>query len=504
VKLFSFELVKVRQHSEMHTSVPICLTFGDEVPQSIRPRITYAFRVYAAIFGHAVIEEKRNAPAGMVFFKYGGAGAGDNITDTVEIPWRYRPRGLAKNGRKPIRHRFLNEDVFLSHGIDPQSGRPDWLAEIFEWLSSSYEADIVGRDGVGRIPYSEMIFTRQGVSACKPHAMIFMSWLEHCLLKGQSDDKLPRAPSPIPGVEHLVVCSHDVDFYPADMATTFVRLFKNLGISYHTYRSWSYFRSNLRMMAGLLGGKTVGDYLPPLLDAGRKDGFSSTVFVVPRRAHRRDPNYKLDNLSSRFADVRKEGFRVALQGSYTSVVESEDLSSEANALEDVVGTKTLGGRQHWLRFDRHEKLFSSVERAQLQFDSTLGFAEMVGFRNGASFAFPPYDMENERPYEFLEIPLVLMDGNLEAACRSRREDPQELADAVLGESRRWGWGGIAALWHNPVEPLAVPEEINRVFWRCVKARGEHRETWLSAEEFMTKSLHRYQNAGLLKKVRLDA
>jgi hypothetical protein len=159
-----------------------------------------------------------------------------------------------------------------------------------------------------------------------------------------------------------------------------------------------------------------------------------------------------------------------------------------------------GARQHWLRFDSHERLFDMVAKAGLAYDSTLGFPETVGFRNGANFAFPPYDFKHEKAYEFVEIPLVIMDGGLQAASASSQAKPREIADEVLNESRKYGWGGISVLWHNPIDPIQVPEEINQVFWKCARKRGEYGEKWMSAEEFLACALPRYRNAGLLRGV----
>src|SRR5207302_10220512 len=103
----------------------------------------------------------------------------------------------------------------------------------------------------------------------------------------------------------------------------------------------------------------------------------------------------------------------------------------------------------------------------------------VGFRHGASFACRPYTVDREEPYGFLVIPLVIMDSAL--AGRSA-DQADKLTATVLQESRRWGWGGIALLWHSPIEPLNVPGEINQIFWRLMKTRAQHRECWMSAEE----------------------
>jgi hypothetical protein len=410
---------------------------------------------------------------------------------------------MQDGSRKLAKYRYAGEDFHLAFGVDAVSGRPDWLAEIFLWLSSSYELDIVPRDSVGRIPYSEMIFSRAGISPRKPYAALLMAWMENALCHRNTEEVLPRAPSPVSGIEHIIISSHDIDFYSVGRTSSLVRLIKNLAIAVRLYGSWSYFSDNLKMMLQLFNGARVGDYLPPLMEMEAECGFRSTIFAVSRRGHRRDPNYRLEQIAPHLLNATKKGFSVGLHGSYASVIEDGTLPSETLALNSQLGGKPLANRQHWLRFGRHQDLFNGIERAGLACDSTLGFSDMVGFRNGASFAFPPYDFANERPHRFLEVPLVLMDGSLEAASRSLKERPQQLADEVLGESRKRGWGGIAVLWHNPIEPLSVPAEINRVFWSCAQKQQEFREKWMSLDQFLSCCAARFQQAGLFDGVRVD-
>ena len=267
-----------------------------------------------------------------------------------------------------------------------------------------------------------------------------------------------------------------------------------MGIAALINRSYPFFRDNLRLLFGLVRGRKVGDFLPQLLNACQEHGFSSTFFVVAQRQHRRDANYTLEQIVPRLREILKGGSSIGLHGSYESVVKDSDWNSEAVALEAGIGEKPQGSRQHWFRFDRHKKLFANVEKAGFLYDSTLGFSKTVGFRNGASFAFPPYNFDREEPYGFLVIPLVIMDSAL--AGRSA-DQADKLTATVLQESRRWGWGGIALLWHNLIEPLNVPDEINQIFWRLMKTRAQHRECWMSAEEFLSICLGRYERAGLL-------
>jgi len=479
----------------------ISLEFDGGVSARVRPRILYAFRVFAAIYGHAVV--LADSAAATIRCCYGGPRLPTRDPRVVHVPALYDAAALESGDAKLVKHSYAGESFHLSFGLSETAQRPDWLGEIFVWLSSSRELATSLRDDVGRVPYSETIFSRAGISPRTPHASLLMAWLEN-EIRGGSTEALPKAPSPVPGTKHIVLASHDLDFYFVDRRSAFVRLAKNLVIAAKLYKNKSFFSDNLGMMSRLLAGERPGDYLPRLLDAMEQEGARTTIFPAARRAHRRDPNYSLECIAPQLAKAAQRGFSVGLHGSYRSVMEDRSLPSESAILEERIGKRPSFNRQHWLRFDNHSQLFREVERAGFLADSSLGFPDMVGFRNGASFAFPPYDFEREAPHQFLEIPLILMDGGLEAATRALRADPKQLAEEVLQESRKYGWGGISLLWHNPLEPLSVPTEINRVFWQCARQRTQFHETWMTFDQFLSLTLPRYQQAGLLEGVRVHA
>ena len=475
----------------------LSLTFADDVAEMVRHRLRYSLRVFAAIFNYGVAEDARY---GITRCFYGDANAAPD--GYFNIPARYS--AVSRRSQELLKWRYAGEDFHLFYGLDPVTGRPDWLGEIFEWLTCGHERSALGRDSLGRIPYSSSIFGERNLSPRKPFATMLMASMENELRGAAGGQALPKAPSPQQGVEHMVICSHDIDFHYTNKRTALVRLTKNLGIACRPYRSWSFAVSNSRMIVDVLSGKRVGDYLPALYSQGVRANFRSTLFAVPRHLHRRDPNYEIAEIVPRLREGQASGFSVGLHASYKSIVEGKTLAPETAALQRALGRKAVGNRQHWLRFDSHENLYQAVDRAKIAFDSSLGFADRVGFRNGASFAFPPYNFQDEKPYEFLEIPLAIMDGSLEATARDSKENPQAVADEVLAASRRWSWGGISVLWHNPIEPISVPKEINQVFWSCVKEQSAFKERWMSGDEFLRVSLARYQAAGLLRDVQFDA
>ena len=467
----------------------------------MRSRISYAFRVFAAIYGHRVDE---NGSAAAVRCFYASTPPHENDAQLLHIPALYQGQPLNYGNCLSLEHCYAGHQFFLSFGVDSLSERPDWLGELFLWLSGGYEANIRARDRVGRIPYSETVFSRQRISCLKPHASLLMAWLENTLRNGRSKEALPKAPSPVPRDEHLVVCSHDIDFHLTNRSSALVRLIKNTGIAVLSQQPRSHLLETLKLIPQVLAGKRVGHYLPALIDANRRHAIQSTFFAVARRGHRRDPNYRIEQIAPFLRDSAREGSSFGLHGSYRSILEDRSLLEEARLLEESVGQKPLSGRQHWLRFGRQEELFAQVAKAGLLADSSLGFPKMVGFRNGTSFAFPPYDFTREAPYDFLEIPLVLMDGSLETASRQLHRPAAQLANDVLDESRAVGWGGVAVLWHNPLEPLSVTSEINDVYWQCAARQKRLSEKWMSVDQFLDAALPRFQQAGLLQEVAIGS
>jgi hypothetical protein len=487
----------------MNQPVPLCLEFQDKTPALVRARMSYAFRVFAAIYGHEVRDNEQSA--GALRCIYGRQPESSNGSEALpkgvlHIPVRYAPRPLSEPAPTPVPACYAQEEVYLFHGRDESSGNPDWLGEIFEWLSCADEMSIRARDAVGRIAYDHSVFVRHAISPMRPYASLIMAWLENFISGRKGEENLPGAPSPVPDTRHLVISSHDIDFYFAGRWGSLTRVLKNLGIAAVVTRSYTFFKDSCGQLFRMACGARVGDFLPELLQRTQSGGCSSTFFVLARREHRRDANYTLPQIAPRLRQIAKTGCSIALHGSYRSIVENSDLDSEATVLERETGERPRGSRQHWLRFDRPEILFANVEQAGFEYDSSWGWAGQLGFRNGAAFAFPPYNFAREEAYNFLVIPLVIMDQGLQAARRKSAAEPVKLAQTVLDESRRWGWGGVSVLWHNPVEPLSVCDGVNRIFWQQMEARSEHQERWISAEEFMDISLARYQNAGLLQGV----
>lgn len=445
----------------------LALVFEPSVDERTRKRINHAWRNYLAVYGYASAIPGTD---GVRVVRYG-----------TDVPARY---GLASSATVT---QWQGETLALEFGTR-DDGRPDWLGEMFARLALEREWTETARDSVGRVVPR---VTRPSV----PEVSILMAWLDTFVFARPA----PVAPaSPYPGIAHVVVCSHDIDYYWTNPLAAAKRLLKNAAIALLALKDQAFFFDSIVEIARLLAGSRTGDLAESLAAAGRRHDFRSSVFVIARSTHRRDANYRPEQIKPKLARLERSGFSLELHGSYRSIVDERDLTADVEAFRRAFGTKPSGGRQHWLRYDSPRALFDAVERAGFVFDSSVGFAERPGFRSQAACPFVPYDLANERPYGFLEIPLAVMDGSLvDVMVAEKSAAKAELAcEEVLERSRRWGWGGISVLWHNPMRPVAVSSPVNRIFWKLLERKDERREKWVSAADLCEAVGSRFAAAGL--------
>ncbi len=471
------------------------LEFVPEQPAVHRQRLTYAFRLFCAIYDHEALVDPIQAHTADVWLTYRhdmARAAGR----TLSLSNLYTPRSPQFPAPSPTRFQLDDEHTVLFYA--PEYGtRPDWLAEIFEWVSCADEYSVTARDSVGRIPFSKSYVGRHGLNVRQPYAAVGMHMLQRALCElVPSCGQQPVCPVGL--CRHFVVNTHDVDFFPLDRFSSVKRLTKNAVASLLLAKSPQLAFSQVgHALDAVITAHNALDQMPALLSGESKRSAGASFFFLTSNRHRRDANYKLEHpqIVQLVRDLVGRGMEVGVHGSYTSLDEPDQLRREFIRLRNV-GFYPAGGRQHWLRFTI-DRLIPALERAGAVYDASLGWSNQIGFRAGACFAFPPYDFEHERAATFVEFPLVLMDQALQE--RERDEESRYAAAAeLLATSRRYGWGGISVLWH----PTAfgggqLSPDIGRVFWKLLDCREKWNEAWTSGAAFASTIHERYCRVGLL-------
>ncbi|MCK4644406.1 hypothetical protein KAU32_12315 [bacterium] len=148
------------------------------------------------------------------------------------------------------------------------------------------------------------------------------------------------------------------------------------------------------------------DMLHRIEKVEKKQGMSSTFFVIPISTHKKDNKL---NMGIIIDEIRKlsDDMEIGLHYPYETLSDPEKhLNSSISELSSA-SLKVSGARAHYLRTDI--KVLRALEQAGIEYDSSLAFAQMSGYRNGVSFPFKMYDIEKEASMNMWQIPLTSMD-----------------------------------------------------------------------------------------------
>jgi peptidoglycan/xylan/chitin deacetylase (PgdA/CDA1 family) len=183
-------------------------------------------------------------------------------------------------------------------------------------------------------------------------------------------------------------------------------------------------------------------------------GFRSAFYFLPYRDERpRDGPYLFEHawVRSLIGRMAARGHEVGLHPSFCTYRDAARTSEELGRLMRVaqaegVDQEEWGGRQHYLRWTNPET-WRNWEAAGLSYDSTLGYAEMVGFRTGTCHPYRAFDLQDRRPLRLRERPFQVMDVTLMSTMALTPDAALEAVSAIAAECRRYR-GCLGVLWHN--------------------------------------------------------
>jgi hypothetical protein len=177
-----------------------------------------------------------------------------------------------------------------------------------------------------------------------------------------------------------------------------------------------------------------------------KTGFSNDRF---------DENYLLDTpfFQELMKIIHKNGHEIGLHPSYEAYKDADQLRIEFSLLLGLaekldIKQRKWSARQHFLRWT-NPLTWKNLEDIGLDYDSTLSFADHVGFRCGTCMEFPVFNLKERRPINLRERPLIVMDTTLidqrymALSPRQILERFKRLSDVVRSYN-----GSLILLWHN--------------------------------------------------------
>jgi hypothetical protein len=246
--------------------------------------------------------------------------------------------------------------------------------------------------------------------------------------RGELEATTPLEPLWPDGKPFAVCLTHDVDLVSARSTPRQVARHVRAGLARNGGGLLRLARPPLRLARSLRAGVSRAPSARETLERSaaleaHRGAVASYLFTAPPAGGRSryDCVYDPDdpcvfrNERRSVADVMRlladDGFDVGLHGSYGAGVRPGALAAERETLRRATGLEVKTTRQHLLHWDvRWTPRLQ--EDAGLRVDSSLGFSRNVGFRAGTSLPFHHFDLENRRPLDLLEVPLVVPDTAL--------------------------------------------------------------------------------------------
>ena len=216
------------------------------------------------------------------------------------------------------------------------------------------------------------------------------------------------------GKQFAVCLTHDVDeIYPPLKHTLLSTLTCLKGLDFSGFKRQAFWK---------LRGKEQSPYwnFQEIMDLEERYGARSSFYFLATDADIRRFRYNIEDLEGELGQIVDRGWEVGLHGGYYACNDLEEILREKERLERALGKGVTGYRNHYLRFQVPDS-WETLEKAGFGYDTTLGYPDTVGFRNGMCHPFRPYNLHTNTEAKILEIPLVIMDGTLFGSVRSYDE-----------------------------------------------------------------------------------
>lgn len=213
-----------------------------------------------------------------------------------------------------------------------------------------------------------------------------------------------------------------------------------------------------------------------IMELEEKYNAQSSFYFLALDPGDQDYEYPIEDLKQEIGSIQDRGWEVGLHSGHLGYRDLNKLKREKKNLEKITGKPVTGCRNHFLNFVVPES-WELMKNAGFAYDSSFGYADCPGFRNGMCHPFRPYNLHTGSSIDIIEIPLVIMDDSLSDLYM--RLDPgtaweitRQLIDTVAGYH-----GVITLLWHNTT---LFGEQ--RTFYEKILKYCAEKQAWMTSGE----------------------
>jgi hypothetical protein len=232
---------------------------------------------------------------------------------------------------------------------------------------------------------------------------------------------------------------------------------KNLQLAYNHARE--YFRVKTGKQ------KDPYDTFDDLMDLSEQAGLRSYFFFMAGGTSQYDRRYPVKSgaVKERIRRIQRRGHEIGIHPGYNTYENPVLLEHELKRLQEVSPMKITGGRQHYLRF-KTPWTWQIWADVHLEWDSTMAYPDLQGFRCGTCFDFTPFNILTREKINIREYPLIASDINLKKDSSTRIfETLQGLKSCCQKHN-----GNFVVLWHNSNVSNPLFNEYQSIYRDLIK------------------------------------
>jgi hypothetical protein len=180
---------------------------------------------------------------------------------------------------------------------------------------------------------------------------------------------------------------------------------------------------------------------------GLEHGLDAAVYWKASRRGLHDTGYNPRHpaIHRLIETFREQGVEMGIHLSYSAADSPEYFKEEVLGVRELLGRERLGGRQDFLRWK--PQAWEQWDDASLAYDSSVGYADHIGFRAGTALPYFPWLQALGRPARLLEIPVLAMDSTLKDYMKLSPAQALEALRQLIARCRITG-GVFTLVWHN--------------------------------------------------------
>jgi peptidoglycan/xylan/chitin deacetylase (PgdA/CDA1 family) len=333
--------------------------------------------------------------------------------------------------------------------------------ELWELFTRKEEYNPLMLDQYDRFPYY-----------LSKHRNIFEPEVSKFLMKNGLEVEYPE------GKKFAVCLSHDIDVVYLSKLSIILGAAKSLLIQHQI-------KSAFKMLFYNINKKwnPWWNFKDIMALEEKYDAKSSFYFLTLNKGDL-DFNFEIDDLEYEIGNIVDKGWEVGLHGGHEAYNNLDEIKEKKKRLEKVLGKKVVGYRNHFLKF-KVPDTWELLSKAGFKYDTTFGYADCVGFRNGMCHPFKPFNLDTNKEIDILEIPLTIMDCTLFDYMRLDFDKAWDVTKMRIDTVEKYN-GVITILWHN----TDMVGEMLKFYEKILKYCYE-KKAWMTSGEEIWKWLNKY-------------